>query len=130
MVLRPPKSTRTDTLFPYTPLCRSGRGAVDDGGRAAGRGAERLRESGDHRARVAVRHRLCARACRATRPRDRIGGRDVPAARHRRYLATAVDDRQIGRASGRARVCQAVEMSVYAVALKKKKKRMKKRTSN
>src|SRR3546814_19134208 len=25
MILRPPRSTRTDTLFPYTPLCRSGR---------------------------------------------------------------------------------------------------------
>src|SRR3546814_11716021 len=25
MILRPPKSTRTDTLFPYTTLCRSGR---------------------------------------------------------------------------------------------------------
>src|SRR3546814_1540985 len=24
MIRRPPRSTRTDTLFPYTPLCRSG----------------------------------------------------------------------------------------------------------
>src|SRR3546814_20077090 len=35
MILRPPRSTRTDTLFPYTTLFRSGR--------AAGRGAEEVR---------------------------------------------------------------------------------------
>src|SRR3546814_12429981 len=28
MIRRPPRSTRTDTLFPYTPLFRSLRGAV------------------------------------------------------------------------------------------------------
>src|SRR3546814_3441512 len=28
MIRRPPRSTRTDTLFPYTTLCRSGRGPV------------------------------------------------------------------------------------------------------
>src|SRR3546814_8348285 len=28
MIRRPPRSTRTDTLFPYTTLCRSGRGDV------------------------------------------------------------------------------------------------------
>src|SRR3546814_1413520 len=27
MIRRPPRSTRTDTLFPYTTLCRSGWGA-------------------------------------------------------------------------------------------------------
>src|SRR3546814_13244125 len=32
MIRRPPRSTRTDTLFPYTPLCRSGpRGASSVG---------------------------------------------------------------------------------------------------
>src|SRR3546814_5667558 len=29
MILRPPRSTRTDTLFPYTTLFRSGRGPVE-----------------------------------------------------------------------------------------------------
>src|SRR3546814_8109867 len=29
MILRPPRSTRTDTLFPYTTLFRSGQGRVD-----------------------------------------------------------------------------------------------------
>src|SRR3546814_1629037 len=31
MILRPPRSTRTDTLFPYTTLFRSVRPAQDDG---------------------------------------------------------------------------------------------------
>src|SRR3546814_8152781 len=30
MIRRPPRSTRTDTLFPYTTLFRSGRGAEED----------------------------------------------------------------------------------------------------
>src|SRR3546814_12706216 len=70
MIRRPPRSTRTDTLFPYTTLFRSGGGADallrlsvvqiddegqpvlpeghprDDGGRAAGRGdGPRLEEA-------------------------------------------------------------------------------------
>src|SRR3546814_2982142 len=53
MIRRPPRSTRTDTLFPYTPLFRSprrlldrqpgadggGHGLLDDVGRLAGAGA-------------------------------------------------------------------------------------------
>src|SRR3546814_21166431 len=35
MILRPPRSTRTDTLFPYTTLFRSAR---PDAGRGVGRG--------------------------------------------------------------------------------------------
>src|SRR3546814_284997 len=34
MIRRPPRSTRTDTLFPYTTLFRSGRGHVADKGEA------------------------------------------------------------------------------------------------
>src|SRR3546814_1996548 len=30
MLRRPPRSTRTDTLFPYTPLCRSSDRTFDD----------------------------------------------------------------------------------------------------
>src|SRR3546814_5525251 len=32
MIRRPPRSTRTDTLFPYTTLFRSIEGRADDGG--------------------------------------------------------------------------------------------------
>src|SRR3546814_7300727 len=35
MIRRPPRSTRTDTLFPYTTLFRSGRTGVEDQHRAA-----------------------------------------------------------------------------------------------
>src|SRR3546814_2602743 len=37
MIRRPPRSTRTDTLFPYTTLFRSRHGRIDAGGNA-GRG--------------------------------------------------------------------------------------------
>src|SRR3546814_21002105 len=40
MIRRPPRSTRTDTLFPYTTLCRSVR-RHDDDRRQEGRGADR-----------------------------------------------------------------------------------------
>src|SRR3546814_3539392 len=36
MIRRPPRSTRTDTLFPYTTLFRSDRGVRVDGGRPVG----------------------------------------------------------------------------------------------
>src|SRR3546814_5740771 len=46
MIRRPPRSTRTDTLFPYTTLCRSERNAVQRG----------------HVDAAAVRHQLCRSA--------------------------------------------------------------------
>src|SRR3546814_10156706 len=73
MIRRPPRSTRTDTLFPYTTLFRSGRGLLSqaDARRGAGgddvAGLERheLRKIGDdlgdgedHRFRMAVLHAL------------------------------------------------------------------------
>src|SRR3546814_1639098 len=39
MIRRPPRSTRTDTLFPYTTLFRSGEGARRQGRRGARPGA-------------------------------------------------------------------------------------------
>src|SRR3546814_3295594 len=47
---RPPRSTRTDTLFPYTTLFRSGRGVPPLPARASGRGSDRR---GDRRAAIA-----------------------------------------------------------------------------
>src|SRR3546814_11117847 len=43
MIRRPPRSTRTDTLFPYTTLFRSRRDKPDDAGNGAG--ARRVRDS-------------------------------------------------------------------------------------
>src|SRR3546814_16443366 len=75
MIRRPPRSTRTDTLFPYTTLCRSIEGVVGLEGQAGG--VEQLHllaelaapEAGsvvqrrDHRLRVA-----------AAQPHDEGGG--------------------------------------------------------
>src|SRR3546814_5816677 len=46
MIRRPPRSTRTYTLFPYTTLFRSGRGAGQGG---AGRRVHQLGAGGDRR---------------------------------------------------------------------------------
>src|SRR3546814_10452990 len=49
MIRRPPRSTRTDTLFPYTTLFRSARGEVLDGQMEAASDrevAQRLQEQG------------------------------------------------------------------------------------
>src|SRR3546814_2308018 len=43
MIRRPPRSTRTDTLFPYTTLFRSGPGGGDRASGGAKSGAERGR---------------------------------------------------------------------------------------
>src|SRR3546814_6390130 len=79
MIRRPPRSTRTDTLFPYTTLFRSAgqylrlrgaphggdravaRGRADFGGaaRAAGRGDSRGADGGDRGGRIEPA-RLCA----------------------------------------------------------------------
>src|SRR3546814_13848470 len=68
MIRRPPRSTRTDTLFPYTTLFRSGRGEV-----------------GPHRRRLRHRH-----SCRADqenprrhRSRPRRRGRERAGLPHR-----------------------------------------------
>src|SRR3546814_20505788 len=53
MIRRPPRSTRTDTLFPYTTLFRSRRRQRADGVRGAGRPAPGRR-------RVSWRHAACA----------------------------------------------------------------------
>src|SRR3546814_19445723 len=42
MIRRPPRSTRTDTLFPYTPLFRSWRAGGRDGGRRCSRFGPRV----------------------------------------------------------------------------------------
>src|SRR3546814_11616458 len=58
MIRRPPRSTRTDTLRPYTPLFRSGRAALADRARGEPAAADqscqrppaaRLREDHRHR---------------------------------------------------------------------------------
>src|SRR3546814_1982529 len=47
MIRRPPRSTRTDTLFPYTTLFRSRRDAEGHGDAGNAPGARALRQMGD-----------------------------------------------------------------------------------
>src|SRR3546814_3068118 len=69
MIRRPPRSTRTDTLFPYTPLFRSTSRAA-----APGRPARPRRRGGRRRPAAPGTPRCCAPA--ATRCRDRDGRND------------------------------------------------------
>src|SRR3546814_9672706 len=79
MIRRPPRSTRTDTLFPYTTLCRSGRdGASHPGGRCAARHPDPRRRDIPP---AAARAALAAAHARLDRPGHRT---QAPAARGRR----------------------------------------------
>src|SRR3546814_20189736 len=106
MIRRPPRSTRTDTLFPYTTLFRSRTRALD---RLA---PQRINAPwGEHR--VDEQRLVAARALD-------IGGKAVIEesaerihlvlcdGQPRRHRMAAARDEQIGRASGRERVCQYV----------------------
>src|SRR3546814_7981716 len=102
MIRRPPRSTRTDTLFPYTTLVRShaglsrqhhprlcrGRAAVSvaDGGDGTGEAGQRAAALGHRPPRLAaalLQPRIAlfgARALRLRRTRPRaIAGRAIPA---------------------------------------------------
>src|SRR3546814_18418729 len=123
MILRPPRSTRTDTLFPYTTLFRSCiRVDVyrrDDPGRPTSGGLGRWLGAGS-RLRPTRRHSATGGEIRtgwAARPARRAGG-----------FSRIVQGVEIGRASGRERVCQYVSISVVAVKLNKKRKTRKRKT--
>src|SRR3546814_14353015 len=116
MIRRPPRSTRTDTLFPYTTLFRS---------------TKLEPESHPHD----ETHAVCILSCR-TRKSRRVAdlARPFDADVGRKFLDDLVaspqpefevgqaraDAGQIGRASCRDRVCQSVSIAVGAVFLKKK----------
>src|SRR3546814_1531047 len=101
MIRRPPRSTRTDTLFPYTTLFRS----------AAGRGA-------DHRDRLAAEH-----------ARDVGGGAGHPVdgvLEHARQAVVVLGrhhEQAVGRSEEHTSELQSLMRISYAVfCLKKKKK--------
>src|SRR3546814_18088727 len=119
MIRRPPRSTRTDTLFPYTTLFRS---------------IATLGFRGEALPSIASVAALTIES----RPADREGWRirvdngrmvaDEPAAAPpgtrvtvENLFAQVPARRKTGRASGRERVCQYVSISGGAVTLKKKK---------
>src|SRR3546814_15510967 len=103
MIRRPPRSTRTYTLFPYTTLFRSGHPPAPAGCRRNGKRKSRADRSGPPGQYTGL---LLA---------HRYVGRPPP-------LLWPVRWREIGRASCRERECQYVSITVVAVSLKKKPK--------
>src|SRR3546814_6309863 len=126
MIQRPPRSTRTDTLFPYTTLFRSLQRIRAPAERTE-RGPERTgRSKGDRQGEgasdAAAGNRRTCRLCAAAQ------GRDEPGAPHRRSRRRA--DRSRGTAGRRTMrseehtsELQSLMRISYAVfCLKKKKK--------
>src|SRR3546814_1263547 len=86
MIRRPPRSTRTDTLFPYTTLFRSRRAALGGGkaaagGRARRRGRARRPARAQDRARRAHARHPLGRQCRSRSLRRRARRRGCGGAR-------------------------------------------------
>src|SRR3546814_19706947 len=133
MIRRPPRSTRTDTLFPYTTLFRSGRGAGQ--GAAAAFATPKLFQAdavaatglvdrpvarshrGPHGLRFPARHPARRGATGGkggdhARKCDFLRGNELLILDHGASLTdqdpAVVNASEIGRASGRERVCQSV----------------------
>src|SRR3546814_11679502 len=109
MIRRPPRSTRTDTLFPYTTLFRSSWPAAAEHARASGLPARRHPTIG-----TAAGGAETGRAA-VERPRRWLGGahpvrrlQECRVVILRCEAIPARPSRQIGRASCRERVCQYV----------------------
>src|SRR3546814_17643629 len=127
MIRRPPRSTRTDTLFPYTTLFRSGDGAVN---------RQALSRNGFNRSLHTPDPRILSVGEADGRNRAGINGRQhlwaldvapeqgsvqTDAAIQQFGLQANFIGLEIGRESVRDRVCQYVKISVVAGSLKKKK---------
>src|SRR3546814_7938975 len=131
MIRRPPRSTRTDTLFPYTTLFRSIRQAVR-GKRDAVDDADR---TGRADLRADRRHRIDLRdQVRAVRERDQPGAlveQDVERSRIE-AAAAAVDapvthdDAVVGRSEEHTSELQSLMRISYAVFCLKKKQTLTK----
>src|SRR3546814_19083372 len=126
MIRRPPRSTRTDTLFPYTTLFRSylprrlSSSALWGSPQrlAYPRYAASTGSVAPHRTQPGGRVYWCRatgffRSYREEQPRRLRGKRRLP--------SSAPSRAEIGRASCRERVGQYVSISVVDVSLKKKK---------
>src|SRR3546814_4374497 len=117
MILRPPRSTRTDTLFPYTTLFRSD---------PLPRGEARRRPSAWHRAGDGRRYRRRHFPCAAAR--DYGAHRQPPAAR-RDCGAYAAGLGREGRSEEHTSELQSLMRISYAVfCLKKKNQKTQKTT--
>src|SRR3546814_13796233 len=136
MIRRPPRSTRTDPLFPYTTLCRSAtRNSLATtvfGSRTLGPAQQMTHRNLQlHRPHRLVHQDVAAFADLLLEfvavvggdhhGRDRRGPAGVDPGDGVDAVLLVVQVLEIGRASCRERVCQYVLYSVVAVSLKKKK---------
>src|SRR3546814_19485045 len=122
MIRRPPRSTRTDTLFPYTTLFRSKQAPK----RRLSSLSKRLRVSYSRSVdgvaasladRLDVAASTLHRVATSNQNACHQGKKDCTEARH---LSTSQECcKKIGSAPCRERVCQNVKISVVAVSLKK-----------
>src|SRR3546814_12679375 len=119
MIRPPPRSTRTDTLFPCTTLFRStpaaGAALADSGDTEAGNAADRLRVEARQPGEVPPAFGVVAIGTEAG-----CAGRQQDDAFARERGARLPDGLEIGRASCRERVCHDVYISVVAVSFNKK----------
>src|SRR3546814_21099692 len=91
MILRPPRSTRTDTLFPYTTLFRSTRGSSRGRGRRDRLGRRPARSGGGRGGwRWPPARRTCAAARLTRAPRDPPPRRRPSPSRLRRTTTPSV----------------------------------------
>src|SRR3546814_21169246 len=132
MIRRPPRSTRTDTLFPYTTLFRSPYGEIEA---ARACGMSRLQTyrrvilpSAFRRALPAYSNEVIfmlhgSALASVITIIDLTGAGRIVASRYynpfEAFIAAGV---QIGRAACRERVCLYVKLAVVAVSLQKKKR--------
>src|SRR3546814_2401149 len=117
MIRRPPRSTRTDTLFPYATLFRSAR-------------FDRLRRRGRDPARPRRRARSCGGRGRTARAADRLPGDRRSAGRSRLHAAFAAAGgcrpsegaraRVVGRSEEHTFELQSLMAISYAVLLLQK----------
>src|SRR3546814_17537384 len=131
MIRRPPRSTRTDTLFPYTTRFRSSQGfrqILDESRRRAQKPFERKHLSCNQGRVLQWPHPERHVEAVLDRMHGLVDQPDIePRLRVLRktrspYPCSVVDADEIGRASWREGVCQYVEISVVAVSLNKKQK--------
>src|SRR3546814_18760671 len=113
MIRRPPRSTRTDTLFPYTTLFRSPCSAAS----ASNSNSRKPRSVCEPI--PCVRSFNFQRSPAIFRSRNDHTRKHHASARRRREIARGI--LELGRASCRGRVCLYVEISVVAVSCKKQK---------
>src|SRR3546814_20832390 len=118
MIRRPPRSTRTDTLFPYTTLFRAPLHVRHQGRRAEARARNPVFQAALERMAFA---NPCSRESGSPGAAGDAFSTLDPRFRGGTLLSRDARKCQIGRASCRERGCQYSEIAVVAVSLTQKK---------